>query len=141
MSKRRIPKVPGTKARPMPDHKRVCLLVGATDDPVVAVTYHEHRVHAHDSGYMLFTSSAPRDPADATDDDFETYCLACLRECHPEAQRGLLLAEAYGGAYWDDEEGGWVADDDDGNEIVFENGDELPAQPDDPEAWPREEER
>ena len=134
MSKGR-PRVPGTKVRPKPEHERVCLIVGDPDDPVVAVMYDDHRRHPHDSGYSAFTTSAPPNPHDATRDDFDFYCLACLREQHPEAKRGLLLAHAYGHAWWDDDEGEWIAEDDEGNEIVFEDGDDLPARPEDEEPF------
>ena len=117
-------KVPGTKKRPIPPHKQVCVIVGDMSDPVVAVAWSPHRSAPSDSGYTLLTSSAPPSPDEVGDDDAGTYCLACAAEPHPEATQGIELARAYGWAHWDDAADEWVAEDGEGNEIVFEDGDE-----------------
>jgi hypothetical protein len=76
----------------------------------------------------VLTSSAP-DPGVATEDDYSDYCLACLQLAHPEAKQGLLLARAHGSSFWDDHEGCWVAETEDGHEVVFASGDEpIPGQ-------------
>jgi hypothetical protein len=100
----------------------MCMIAGGYADPVVAVGYREP-VHVRDSGFFVNTTSCPP-KEEATEDDVSFYCLACLKEAHPEAGRGLQLARAYGFAWWDDEEGSWMARDDDGNEILFASGDE-----------------
>ena len=81
-------KVPGTKKRPIPPHKQVCVIVGDMEDPVVAVAWSQHRSAPSDSGYTLLTSSAPPSPDEVGDDDAGTYCLACAAEAHPEATQG-----------------------------------------------------
>jgi hypothetical protein len=117
-------RIPGTTVRAPSDHQRVCVLVGQSSDPVVAVLYHAERVHPADSGFVAFTASAPPTTDEATDDDDHVYCLHCLKLAHPEVERGLLLARAYGSAWWDEAEGSWIAEDEDGNEVLFESGDE-----------------
>jgi hypothetical protein len=69
--------VPGTTVRPANPHKLVCVLVGDDSDPVVAAQHCEERSHPRDSGFMVFTTSAPDSPDEATDDDFCSYCLHC----------------------------------------------------------------
>jgi hypothetical protein len=123
MTKQRKPKVPGTKVRPLDPHRRLCLVVGDYADPVIAVQYAEEKLHPRDSGYRVYTTSAPS-PDDADADDFGTLCLNCFGRRHPEAARGFLLAKGYGEAWWDEEGGEWVAEDEDGNEVVFDSGDE-----------------
>jgi hypothetical protein len=115
-------RIPGTKVRPPSPHRRVCLLIGGEDDPVVAVRHDGRKSVPRDSGFTLFTASAP--PGRVTDDDLAVYCLHCLSKRHPEAERGLLLAHAYGFAYWDEDDGEWVAENEDGHEVVFDSGDE-----------------
>lgn len=116
--------VPGTRKRPMAEHRKVCLVVGDTAAPIVSVIRRDQTQGAHDSGFTVITAEAPDSPDDATDDDYTTECLACLARTHPEAERGLILARAYGHAWWDDREGCWLAEDSDGNEVLFESGDE-----------------
>ena len=116
-------RVPGTRVRKADDHDRGCVLIGDTDDPVVLVHYRRERVVSWDSGFEFVTSSAP-DPEDISDDDIKLLCLHCLKLRHPEVERGLLLARAYGSSWWSDEEGSWMAEDEDGNEVLFASGDE-----------------
>jgi hypothetical protein len=104
----------------------MCLIVGDPEDPVVAVRFEDRKAHSRDSGYRLFTEHAP--PLEELgEDDFNAFCFACTNKRHPEAKHGFALAKAYGYAYWDDEEGAWLAEDDEGNEILFDFGDELTA--------------
>jgi hypothetical protein len=126
MSRRKGPgRLPGTKARPVDPHKRNCLVIGGFDDPVVAVEYTAERHHAGDSGFTLYTTSAPRGEEEATEDNSGPCCLACLAREHPEGERGLKLARVYLRAWWDEDEGSWVAEDEEGLEVVFDSGDEV----------------
>ena len=51
------------------------------------------------------------------------YCLTCTAIAHPEAANGMQLARSYEWAYWNDD-GRVGRRGRQGNEIVFEDGDE-----------------
>lgn len=56
-----------------------------------------------DGNFAVFDAA---NPWTLTADDLVAICSHCLVESHPEAQRGLELAYAYGSA-WRDDDGKW----------------------------------
>lgn len=89
----------------MPAHShppaRLAVVVG-TQAPVSAIVYREPEADgpANDSGFTILMADGPKETL-PTEDQLSTRCLACIIEAHPEAGRGLDLAQERGAAELD----------------------------------------
>jgi hypothetical protein len=59
-----------------------------------------HRVlyFEEDRSYLVLDADTPEDPSAVSERDLRPICLGCLLDRHPEAARGMDVAQRTGGA-------------------------------------------